>query len=159
MSTIVILLTLLAAVVVAALILVEIFFIPGIGLLGILGGLIFAGVGFYLIWAGHFWFAIIYGVLCVLLFILGFYILSRKRVISKIELKESITETAANRLPEGVQIGDHGKSISRLALGGTVEVGGQQFEAKSESGFIDQDQPIVVSRVERDNIYVKIVTD
>lgn len=158
MNILTLILVLLAAVVVVALILAEIFFIPGLGLMGIFGGLLFAGVGFYLIWSGQYWLVAIFGVLCVLLFVLGFYFMGQRKVVSKMELDKNIDGVAV-KLPEGVSIGDQGIALSRLALGGRVQVNGMIFEATSESGMIDEQSKIYVTRVEKDKIFVALVAN
>lgn len=158
MDILTLILIFIAALIVAGLLLVEIFLIPGVGLVGIFAGILFSGAGLYLIWSGQFWLAVIFAVLSILLFLLGFYILSQRKVISKIELDKNIDEVAV-KLPEGVEIGDRGKALSRLALGGKVEVNGKIFEATSESGLVDEQSPIYVSRVEKDKIFVMIAPE
>ncbi|MDO5036371.1 MAG: NfeD family protein [Porphyromonas sp.] len=148
-----ILLLLLAALIVVALILVEIFFIPGVGLAGFFGGLAFLGAEYYLLSQGYTWFAILFLLLCIILFGIGFYILSRKKVISKIALNKNV-EGAAVTTPTTVKVGDIGIAKSRLALGGEVEIGDEVFEATSESGMIDEKSPVIVSRIFKDKIYV-----
>lgn len=156
MDLLTLLLIILAAAVVATLILVEIFFLPGIGLIGIFGGLIFAGLGFYFIQSGNPAYAIVFALGTVALFVIGFYVMGQKKVLSKISLEKNI-DGVAHQLPEGVAIGDQGKALSRLALGGMVEVNGVQFEATSESGLIDEHSTIRITRMEKDKIFVTLV--
>lgn len=153
MGTLGIILTLLATILVAALILAEIFFIPGFGLLGVIGVLGFLGVGYYLIMLGEVTWAIIFAVATILLFILGFVLLSRNKVIKRVALTETVDEVA-NRLPDHIAEGARGKAVSRLTLGGTVRVNGEIFEAESEDGFIDQGEEVEVTRIKQNKIFV-----
>lgn len=79
MGIIELILVFLAALLVVSLILAEIFFIPGFGLLGIMGILGFLGIGAYIISLGELTLVIVYGILSIILFILGFVLLSRNK--------------------------------------------------------------------------------
>lgn len=147
-----------AALVIVALVLAEIFFVPGVGLLGIVGVLGFIGLGAYLITIGAVLVVICYAAFCILLFLLGFVLLSRNKVMQKIALTDTVDEVAV-KLPTTLHEGDEGMTISRMALGGEVEVKGKQFEAESESGFLDPATPIVISKIKRDKIYVRKTTN
>lgn len=147
-----------AALVIVALVLAEIFFIPGVGLLGIVGVLGFLGLGAYLIMAGETILVICYAAFCVLLFILGFVLLSRNKVMRKIELTDMVDAVAVQR-PTALSEGDQGVTISRMALVGDVRINGKQFEAESESGFLDPNTPIVISTIRRDKIYVRKINN
>ena len=74
--TVLILLTIVAAVVVAALILGEIFFLPGFGLPGILGCLGLVGISGYLFLSGYGTLGMIFIVIVAVLFALGFWTLA-----------------------------------------------------------------------------------
>lgn len=155
MTALTLILALLAAALTAFLVLVEIFFIPGIGFIGILGVAGFIGVEIYLIQSGQIHFAIVYAILSILLFLIGFYYFSRNRFIKKVELTDSVDEIAV-KLPEGIAIGDTGVSASRLALGGTVRIGKETLlEAESEEGFIDEGEAIYISDIRNNRVFVK----
>lgn len=154
MSTINFILILFLAIITVALILAEIFFIPGFGLLGILGGLGFIGSVWYLISIGSYALAIIYGVLSIILFIIGFYFLSRNKFIKKIALTDSVNEVAI-KLPKEIHEGANGVAVSRLALTGTIRIGEELLEGESEDGFIDEGESIVISDIRNNKVYVK----
>lgn len=148
-------LILLAAVVTAALVLAEIFFIPGFGLMGIIGGGGFIAVEYFLFTEGLVGMAIFYALLTMVLFVVGFYLLSRNQFIQKVALKESVDEVAV-KLPKGVERGTKGVAESRLALVGTIRIDGDTLvEAESEEGFIDEGEPIVVSDIRNNKVFVK----
>lgn len=148
-------LVILVAVVTAALVLTEIFFIPGLGLMGIIGAGGFIAMEYFLFAEGMVSMAIFYALLSVVLFVVGFYLLSRNKFIQKVALKDSVDEVAV-KLPEGVERGAKGVAESRLALVGTIRLGGETLvEAESEEGFIDEGEPIVISDIRNNKVFVK----
>lgn len=158
MGTLGIILTLLAAILIAALVLAEIFFIPGVGLLGLIGIGGFLGVGYYLITLGEVTWAIIFAVVAILFFVLGFVLLSRNKVIKRVALTETVDEVAG-MLPDDLAVGEVGKAISRLTLAGTVRINGIIFEAESEDGFIDAGETVVITRIKQNKVFVARVVE
>lgn len=144
----------LLAIVAAALLVGEVFLIPGVGFAGLLGVGTVAGTEYYLIRGGYDTMAVIFALLTILFFCIAAYIMSRKKVVRKVALSSEISSSA--RRPVDVSVGATGIARSRLALKGTVEVGGKIFEATSEQGFIDQDMPIYISRIDKETIYVSL---
>lgn len=134
--------------------LVEIFFIPGFGLFGIIGGVVSVAVGYYLFstmtWEMGFFFA---GA-SVVLFFIGFYFFSKSRWVDRVSLRTTINDKV-NKLPPEVSLATECTAESRLAPIGKVRIGQLLFEAVSESGFVEEGTPLVISRVENDKIYVK----
>lgn len=155
MTTGLIIIIILLAFVAAALLAGEVFLTPGFGLAGILGIGTIIGVEYFLIVGGHDTMAIIFALLTIAVFCISAYIMSRKQVVKKVALKSEITGSI-KRHPSDLQVGQTGISRSRLALKGTVEVEGEIFEATSEQGFIDQDMPIYISRIDEDTVYVSL---
>ena len=126
------------------LILAEIFLLPGITLAGI-GGAIFAigGVVFaYTVgmWVGHLTLS-----LSIIAFGVIFAWLLRSRSFNKIALKTDI----------GIEPGDEGITLSRLAPIGKARIKGINVEAKSQDELIDENTPIVVIRVDSYNVIVR----
>lgn len=144
----------LLAIVAAALLVGEVFLIPGVGFAGLLGVGTVAGTEYYLIRGGYDTMAVIFALLTILFFCIAAYIMSRKKVVRKVALSSEISSSA--RRPVDVSVGATGIARSRLALKGTVEVEGKIFEATSEQGFIDQDMPIYISRIDKETIYVSL---
>lgn len=155
MTTGLIIIIILLAIVAAALLVGEVFLTPGFGLAGILGIGTIIGVEYYLIVGGHDTMAIIFALLTIAVFCITAYIMSRKKVVKQVALKSEISGTIKHR-PDGLTVGRPGITRSRLALKGTVEVDGEIFEATSEQGFIDQDMPIYISRIDEDTVYVSL---
>lgn len=155
--TVLILLTIVAAVVVAALILGEIFFLPGFGLPGILGGLGLIGISGYLFLSGYGTLGMIFIVIVAVLFALGFWLLS-KRDLKGFALSEKVEEKV-NTLPPSLNRGDRGIARSRLTLGGNAEIEGEIFYVESEEGFIMEGTPIYVSRIENNKVFVRVIKD
>ena len=154
MSIGLIIIIVLLAIVAAALLVGEVFLIPGVGFAVLLGVGTVAGTEYYLIRGGYDTMAVIFALLTIVFFCIAAYIMSRKKVVHKVALSSESPSPA--RRPLEVSVGATGIARSRLALKGTVEVGGKIFEATSEQGFIDQDMPIYVSRVDKDTIYVSL---
>lgn len=150
----IVILTLLVVVSVA-LLLGELFYFPGFGLSGVLSILGMTGVCTYLFIAGHIWLLIGLLLFSVALFVIGFYVLSRSKVMNKISLSKEVDERA-NKLPTTLFVGARGVAKSRLALAGKVEIEGELFEATSEQGFILEDTPIYISRMTQDKVFVSI---
>lgn len=141
------------AVIVVLLALFEIFFLPGFGIAGVASIAVLLITlfmcGIYSNWLMF----TIFLVLTLLLFALGFYIVSKSRRIDHFALHTTLNEKATD-LPTQMYVGAKGKALSRLALSGKVLITGEIFEATSDKGLIDEETPIVVARIERDKIYV-----
>ncbi|MDO5017403.1 MAG: hypothetical protein Q4E10_03440 [Porphyromonas sp.] len=155
MSVSFILLILLLSIITAALILAEIFFVPGIGLLGILGSVGFIGIEYYLITQGLGTGAVLFAAIAIIAFVIGFYLLSRNKFIKKVELTDTVDEVAV-KLPDGIVKGSAAIAESRLVLGGTIRLAdGTLVEAESEDGFIDDGEAVYISDVRNQKVYVK----
>lgn len=144
----------LLAIVAAALLVGEVFLVPGVGFAGLLGVGTVAGAEYYLIRGGYDTMAVIFALLTIVFFCIAAYFMSRRKVVRKVALSSEISSSAHQ--PVDVSVGATGIARSRLALKGTVEVEGKIFEATSEQGFIDEDMPIYVSRIDKDTIYVSL---
>lgn len=156
MSTLLIILIILGALLTAGLVLGEIFFIPGVGLLGIIGVLTFIGVEGYFIYSPQLTFAILYGGVALLAFVIGFYLLSRNKFMKKVALTDTVDEVAV-KLPSEVSKGGYAEAVSRLALVGTIRLDGSGtlVEAESEEGFIDERERVYISDIRGNKVFVK----
>lgn len=155
--TALIIISVIAAVVVAALILLELFFVPGFGLPGIFGVLGLFGMSGYLFFNGEGTLAMAFIILCGIFFGVGFALLS-KRDLKGFALQKSVNEVV-RALPHDLKRGDRGVTRSRLTLGGEAEIRGRLFDVESEEGFIMEDTPIYISRIENNKVYVRVVKD
>ena len=54
-----------------------------------------------------------------------------------------------------IKAGDEGMSISRLAPTGTALINNIQVEVQSLQGFINENKPIIISKVEANKIFVR----
>ena len=135
------------------LILAEIFLLPGITLAGI-GGAIFAiGVVFAYtvgIWVGHLTLS-----LSIITFGIIFAWLLRSRSFNKIALKTDIDSKLISSRDLGIEPGDEGITLSRLAPIGKARIKGINVEAKSQDELIDENTSIVVIRVDSYNVIVR----
>lgn len=135
--------------------LVEAAIIPGFGIFGILATVcvIAADVLVYAEYGGGAAIAaVIVSTIVVLLF---FWWLSRSKMIDRVSLRSTISSTSATAAQLSVKAGDEGVAVTRLALIGNANIGGQTVEVKSEDGFIDEGTPIIVTSVKEALILVK----
>lgn len=138
-----------------ALLVVEIFLIPGIGAAGVFGiaGMVGAVVLAYMSispMAGHV-------TLCavILLSASSVYAFVKSKAIEKMALKTDIS--AKVDLVSGLDIheGDTAVTSSRLAPMGKIRVGNTEVEAKVLSDFIDPETPVSIVRIEGNIVVVK----
>ena len=132
------------------LILAEIFLLPGITLAGI-GGAIFAIGGVVFAYTvGHLTLS-----LSIITFGIIFAWLLRSRSFNKIALKTDIDSKLTSSRDLGIEPGDEGITLSRLAPIGKARIKGINVEAKSQDELIDENTPIVVIRVDSYNVIVR----
>ena len=136
------------------LILLEIFLLPGITIASV-GGLIFAIGGIIYAYTigdtvGH-----ISLVSSVIVFGGVFFWLLRSKSFSRVALKTNIDSKLTSSKELGIEPGDEGISLSRLAPIGKAEIKGIIVEAKSTGEFIDEETAIVVVRVDGYNVVVE----
>jgi len=139
------------------LMLAEIFVIPGVGVVGIIGFVLMA-VGVYLSYSfgtttGHITLAAT-AVVSTGLLVIAFQSKTWDRLAVKSQLTGKVNVLDA----EQVKVGDVGLTVSRLAPMGKVKINDHYVEAKSFSTFIDESTPVEVVKVERSKIIVKIKT-
>ncbi len=91
-------------------------------------------------------------VLIALLVYFEFKILSKTTLGKAFFLNESITGRSGSAQMTEIAdrlIGASGKTLTRLNPSGKVDINGQSYEASSQDGYLDPDEPITV--VSRDN--------
>ena len=135
---------------------IEIFFVPGVGIAGI--------IGFCLLMIGIFVVGREFGVMAGALSFLGsaglivaFYFLFFRSPASKLMiLKDQITSKSQETI---LQPGMEGVTQTSLYPVGKArfEIEGQEklFDVSSESGFVDRNQPIVVTEVSKFKVRVR----
>lgn len=136
------------------LILLEIFLLPGITIAGV-GGFLFAAAGIIYAYtvgemAGH-----ITLFLSGVAFAVTFIWLLRARSFNRVALKTDVDSKLASSRDLGLQPGDTGITLSRLAPIGKARINGNTVEAKSMDELIDENTPVEVVRVDGYNVLVK----
>lgn len=136
------------------LVLLETFFIPGFGIAGVagiafyVGGVIFAFTTFGAK-VGTFTF-------CISLIVggLAFIYLIKSKTLDRFALKTNISSTVADEVDSKIVVGDEGIALSRLNPIGRALIKGEMVEAKSDAGFLDENTPIKVVRINSTNFSV-----
>lgn len=136
---------------------VEVTLIPGFGVAGVLGVLSMLASVFYAFFvvgnvAG--WITIIVsGLICVSLFLWALY----GKSLDRLALKKNIDSNVKGDELEKIKVGDRGVAKTRLALIGEANINGEVVEVKSEMGFINENEEVVVIRISGGTIYVEKV--
>ena len=137
------------------LLLVEILFIPGTTIVGILGfavsliGLVFAFLNFD--YSVALW---ISGVTVVVNFAAVWYGFS-SGVWNRFSLKSSMQGGAFDGRTHGLEVGMRGTSISDIKPFGKASFSEELYEVKSESGFIEVGKTVEIIKIENNKIIVK----
>jgi membrane-bound ClpP family serine protease len=137
------------------LIIVEVVFIPGTTVVGVLG-LIFSGVGVIVTYR-HFGndvgFYVLLGSLSATAVAL-FYSF-KSGAWQRYSLKSSIKSKVNEGLTETVRIGDEGVTISTLRPSGKAEFNGQIFEVRTYGEYVKPKQHIRIVQIELHQIFVQ----
>jgi len=94
----------------------------------------------------------------VIISVITLYFVFKQKTWKKIGLETSILSRNTPVNLSSLNKGDTGKTLTRLAPIGTVQVGDVICEAKSISGFIDENSDIEVLKVLETQIIVKLKT-
>jgi len=142
-----------------ALVVAEIFLIPGIGFAGIFGFLsLAASVTLAYMYisplAGHI-------TLCaaILMALVAIYAFLRGRTLEKMALKADINARVDLVSGLDIHVGDVVRTSSRLAPMGKVRIEDRELEAKSIGAFIDPETPVSIERIEGNVVIVKPVEE
>jgi membrane-bound ClpP family serine protease len=71
----------------------------------------------------------------------------RSKTVDKLSLKKSLDYDLSPLKDIDIQVGDTGRTVTRLALIGNADIHGHILEVRSSDGFIDEKTPIVVERI------------
>lgn len=142
-------------VVAIALILLEIFMLPGITFAGV-GGLLFATGGLFYAYSVSMPVGNVTLAASLLVFAAAFIWLLRSKSFNRVALKADVDSKLVSSRDLGIVPGDEGLTLSRLAPIGKARIGGIVVEAKSIDGLIDENTPVEVIRVDGYNVLVKI---
>ena len=129
------------------LILAEIFLIPGLTVTGIAGTAFSIGAVYYAFrYIGTT--AGVITLISVVIFIgFAFIYLVKSKALDRIALKTDIDSTVAAKELTEISDGDKGITVSRLNPIGKVRVNNITMEAKTLSGFIDENTEITVVKI------------
>lgn len=137
------------------LILLEVLVIPGVGVAGILGGMLVIG-GVALAYTKSMAFGHAMLAFSAVLSGLSFYFSLKAKTWNKVSLKDSI-DARVNEL-SGIEAGNKGIALSRLAPIGKAEINGLEFEVESTEGFIEEQATIEVVNIEVNKVWVKKIS-
>ncbi len=138
------------------LVFLEVFFVPGITVLGIIGGaMMLAGFYYSFSFYGNSggWMTI--GITSVFM-ITSIFIGFKAGLWNKLSLKQSLEDSRMNEFDEAkIKAGDMGIAVSRIALSGTARFNEVNYEVNSESDFINANTTIEIVRIENRKIIVQ----
>lgn len=137
----------------------EVLFIPGVGVVGILGILSLAGSCVYaFLEFGSTVGAVTTAVNVVLIAVMAVYVL-RAKTWKRFTLDTNIDAKATSQDEEKLEVGDRGHTIARLAPTGTVRFGEIVCEAKALEGMIDPDVDVEIVLIEDNKVYVRLLSE
>lgn len=136
------------------LILAELLIIPGVGVAGILGILSICGASWYsFAFIGPLAGTIVTVFNVAALSVLTYFAL-RSRTWKKFELNTVIEKKESGI---NVNVGDRGRTVTRLAPMGTASISDTRMEVTALEGMIDAGTEIEVAHIEKNKIYVRPV--
>ncbi|MDO5760294.1 MAG: NfeD family protein [Bacteroidota bacterium] len=141
-----------------ALIVLELVAIPGTTIAG-LGGVALSIWGIFKVFAeyGTGWGSavIVFDVIvCLILLIWSLKTKTWKRFAQKEEISSKV-----NEIKTKINVGDKGKTITRLAPMGTALINGERMEVYTSTSFLDPNTDIVVEEVSGNKVRVKQITE
>lgn len=136
------------------LVLVEVLFIPGTTLVGVLGVIVTAVGIYYGFKAFDYDLALTILVLAVITNLLVITYGFRSGVWNNFSLKDKITSRSFDDRLSGLEVGQKGKTVSDFRPYGEAEFGDKIYEAKSERGFLSQGTDVYIERLENNRIII-----
>ncbi|MBR3558347.1 MAG: NfeD family protein [Bacteroidales bacterium] len=95
--------------------------------------------------------------LTAVLTFLFFFLMMRTKTWRKLQLNTQI-DSKMNEVDESkLKVGTEGVSVSRLAPTGTAVFGDTEAEVVSLQGFIDENTPVVIQKIEGSKVVVEIL--
>ena len=140
------------------LLILEIFFLPGISVAGI-AAVVFYGVTIYYAFARI---GIVAGIITIIasivLTILLIWYFMRSRALDTMSLHTNIDETAPTQIDASIQVGDRGVTLSRLNPMGRVLVDGISVEGRSMQ-YIDENVEVEVVKIDVTSVWVRPISN
>lgn len=130
------------------LVVVEIFFLPGLTFAGILSAIFYGGALYYAFSHAGVTVGVVTLLGGVLLTIAAIWYFMRSRTLDKMSLKADIAGTAPTRVDSSIRVGAEGLTLSRLNPMGTVLIDGVTVEARSTGDYIDESTRVRVVKIE-----------
>lgn len=93
-------------------------------------------------------------VLTAIITIGGFVLMMRTKTWRRLQLKTQIDSKMNEIDTNKLKIGTEGVAISRLAPTGTAIFGDIESEVVSQQGFLDQNTPVIIQKVDGGKIFV-----
>lgn len=140
------------------LIILEVFFLPGITIAGIGAAIFLLGAIYYAFsQLGHIAGLITIGVSAVGA-VGGLYWFMRSKALDRMSLQTNIDSVVPTSIHDQIKPGNRGKTVSRLNPMGRVLIGDQVVEGRALDDFIDEETPVEVERVERTTVIVRPIS-
>ncbi len=139
------------------LVVLEIFFLPGLTFAGVLSVLFYGGAIYYAFSHAGVTAGVVTLLGGALLTIVAICYFMRSRTLDKMSLKTDIAETAPTRVDASIRVGAEGLALSRLNPMGTVLIEGVTVEARSTGDFIDESTRVRVVKIEPTTVVVSPV--
>jgi membrane-bound ClpP family serine protease len=137
------------------LIFLEIFFIPGTTLFGILGGVaMLIGIVLMYSYYGNTYGNITLGtssVAVLVAIVLGFKVIESNKLAMKAEITGKVNELETSAL----SVGDRGVAVTELRPNGKANFKGTKTEVFSSGEYIARDTEIEIVKITRDKIYIQ----
>jgi membrane-bound ClpP family serine protease len=136
------------------LLLIEILFVPGTTIVGIIGFLVLAiGVGLSFKYFGREMGWMILGITSVLAGV-TLYVSFKSNLWARFALKSAIT-SKVNEDPEGIVVGEEGVALSALRPIGKAEIGKRTFEVKTQGAYVETGKRIRIIQIVSNQIIVE----
>jgi membrane-bound ClpP family serine protease len=139
------------------LLVLEVLVVPGVGVVGFFG----FGLIVYSIWIAFAHHGVAAGVFTTIATFFAsavvIWISLQSKTWKRISLNTDINARSDVNNPEGLSVGDMGRTSGRIAPMGKALVNNKYYEVRSASGWIDQDKEVKVTRIDGNQIYVKEV--
>lgn len=92
----------------------------------------------------------------IVVLVVATVVLLRAKTWKKLSLDTKLEGGYEQKVDEkGMEVGQEGVTVTRLAPMGKAEFGGAGVEVTSEEGIIDAKSPVVISKIEDNKIFVK----
>lgn len=136
------------------LVFVEVFFVPGTTIVGVLG-FIFAGIAIGMAYKENNSYGNWMLIGSALFFIIAIVIGAKSGVWQKLSNKSAITSKVELVSKDSVKVGEKGQAISAIRPGGKARINGKNYEVKSYGEYIASGASIEVIKITGNIITVK----